>query len=190
MHVFVVSLAGAATCSIFVATNTCLLRLKCVCRNKHWSCLDKSCVCSDKSVFVATKTCMFLSPQNLDFCRAKSGINICVSSTRFSCCKGVELHEPIEISFTYGSGASDENLQTPSTGLRHPSLEEGVGKRCSECGAGADSAEPGVFRLRQISILGSVRLRRNETFCAGPRKLINWTNFPATGSGCTACTAV
>ena len=24
--------------------------------------------------------------------------------------------------------------QTPSTGLRHPSLEEGAGKRCSECG--------------------------------------------------------
>ena len=25
--------------------------------------------------------------------------------------------------------------QTPSTGLRHPSLEEGAGKRCSECGS-------------------------------------------------------
>ena len=24
-------------------------------------------------------------------------------------------------------------IQTPSTGLRHPSLEEGAGKRCSEC---------------------------------------------------------
>ena len=24
--------------------------------------------------------------------------------------------------------------QTPSTGLQHPSLEEGAGKRCSECG--------------------------------------------------------
>ena len=102
----------------------------------------------------------------------------------------MELHEPIEISFTYGSGASDENLQTPSTGLRHPSLEEGVGKPYSECGAGTDSAEPGVFRLLQIGIVGSARPRRNETFCDGPRKLINWTNFPATGSGCTACTAV
>ena len=27
----------------------------------------------------------------------------------------------------YGTG------QTPSTGLRHPSLEEGAGKRCLEC---------------------------------------------------------
>ena len=25
------------------------------------------------------------------------------------------------------------STQTPSTGLRHPSLEEGAGKRCSEC---------------------------------------------------------
>ena len=25
------------------------------------------------------------------------------------------------------------SIQTPSTGLRHPSLEEGAGKRCSEC---------------------------------------------------------
>ena len=25
--------------------------------------------------------------------------------------------------------------QTPSTGLRHSSLEEGAGKRCSECGS-------------------------------------------------------
>ena len=65
------------------------LRLKCVCRDKHCSCLDKSCVCRDKSASVATKMCMFLSPQNLDFCRAKSGINICVTSTRFSCCDDI-----------------------------------------------------------------------------------------------------
>ena len=37
-------------------------------------------------MFVATKVCLFLSPQNLDFRRGKSGINICVTSTRFSCC--------------------------------------------------------------------------------------------------------
>ena len=31
--------------------------------------------------------------------------------------------------------AGDARQQTPSPGLRHPSLEEGAGKRCSECGA-------------------------------------------------------
>ena len=30
---------------------------------------------------------------------------------------------------------SDARRQTPSTGLRHPSLEEAAGKRCSECGS-------------------------------------------------------
>ena len=29
---------------------------------------------------------------------------------------------------------ADGKHETPSTGLRHPSLEEGAGKRCSECG--------------------------------------------------------
>ena len=28
-----------------------------------------------------------------------------------------------------------DHSQTPSTGLRHPFLEEGAGKRCSECGS-------------------------------------------------------
>ena len=32
--------------------------------------------------------------------------------------------------------------QTPSTGLRHPSLEEGTGKRCSECGSSLHSFVP------------------------------------------------
>ena len=30
-------------------------------------------------------------------------------------------------------GGGHTPSQTPSTGLRHPSLEEDVGKRCSEC---------------------------------------------------------
>ena len=31
--------------------------------------------------------------------------------------------------------------QTPSTGLRHPSLEEDAGKRCSERGSNAEAEE-------------------------------------------------
>ena len=36
-----------------------------------------------------------------------------------------------------GRVAAEEKgrTQTPSCGLRHPSLEEGAGKRCSECGS-------------------------------------------------------
>ena len=33
----------------------------------------------------------------------------------------------------WGGGGGSDN-QTPSTGLRHPSLEEDAGKRCSESG--------------------------------------------------------
>ena len=50
-------------------------------------------------------------------------------------------------------------LQTPSTGLRHPSLEEGAGKRCSECAsteALAASATEGVsvvMETAQLSVL-------------------------------------
>ena len=36
--------------------------------------------------------------------------------------------------------------QTPSTGLRHPSLEEGAGKRCSEC---AKPLAPGQNRHKR-----------------------------------------
>ena len=32
-----------------------------------------------------------------------------------------------------GGGRREYIPQTPSTGLQHPSLEEGAGKRCSEC---------------------------------------------------------
>ena len=37
------------------------------------------------------------------------------------------------------SQESLELTQTPSTGLRHPSLKEGAGKRCSECGVDPQS---------------------------------------------------
>ena len=52
-----------------------------------------------------------------------------------------------------------QRLQTPSTGLRHPSLEEGTGKRCSECAsteALAASATEGVsvvMETAQLSVL-------------------------------------
>ena len=39
-----------------------------------------------------------------------------------------------------GCGKHDGLSQTPNTGLRHPSLEEGAGKRCSECGSEPDSS--------------------------------------------------
>ena len=35
------------------------------------------------------------------------------------------------------NSVSQAATQTPSTGVRHPSLEEGDGKRCSECGCDA-----------------------------------------------------
>ena len=39
--------------------------------------------------------------------------------------------------------------QTPSTGLRHPSfLEEGAGKRCSECGGEKDSSRVPILDLQ------------------------------------------
>ena len=40
---------------------------------------------------------------------------------------------------------SQLSVQTPSTGLRHPSFnEEGAGKRCSECAFSADSVTVSV----------------------------------------------
>ena len=42
-------------------------------------------------------------------------------------------------------------MQTPSTGLRHPPVEEGAGKRCSECGV--DAVE-GQFQCRHNTKAG------------------------------------
>ena len=55
----------------------------------------------------------------------------------------------------------DEYGQTPSTGLRHPSLEEGAGKRCSECGVPADCRVRTVriFLLLQFTVV--IRLFSN-----------------------------
>ena len=64
-----VSLAGAATSSIFVATK--------MSRDKHCSCRDKS-LCLSRQKWV----CFCRDKTWTDFCRAKSGTNICVTSTR------------------------------------------------------------------------------------------------------------
>ena len=42
--------------------------------------------------------------------------------------------------YLYSAGTQHGN-QTPSSGLRHPSLEEGAGKRCSECAQKVDQGE-------------------------------------------------
>ena len=57
------------------------------------------------------------------------------------------------------------------------SCSQTEGHRVAICSVGPDCAELSVFRLLQICLLGSARLRRNETFCYGLRKLINWTNL-------------
>ena len=43
--------------------------------------------------------------------------------------------------------------QTPSTGLRHPSLEECSGKRCSECGMGSHSEKDVVNQCLEFGII-------------------------------------
>ena len=73
---------------MFVATNTVVVATKVV--------FAATNLCRDKSVFVATK--LLSRPKCACFCvdknwtnlyRDKSGINICVTSTRFSCCDDI-----------------------------------------------------------------------------------------------------
>ena len=48
--------------------------------------------------------------------------------------KGTEQVKSQHRKIALDKECSEMNSQTPSTGLRHPSsLEEGAGKRCSEC---------------------------------------------------------
>ena len=46
--------------------------------------------------------------------------------------------------------ASERPMQTPSTGLRHPSLEEGAGKRCSECETDAAAAAATAAAVSEV----------------------------------------
>ena len=54
-------------------------------------------------------------------------------------------------------------VQTPSTGLRHPSLEEGAGKRCSECACRADSLTVSIQPQCAVAYLSIARLKIPNT---------------------------
>ena len=55
--------------------------------------------------------------------------------------KGQRHLKPVQDRYPRAT-AGPVRAQTPSTGLRHPSLDEGAGKRCSECGTGQVWAIP------------------------------------------------
>ena len=48
-------------------------------------------------------------------------------------------NEPSLVKIERSPHPYERRVQTPSTGLRHPSMKEGAGKRCSECGSWPNS---------------------------------------------------
>ena len=72
-----------------------------------------------------------------------------------------------------GGGGREGKTQTPSTGLRHPSLEEGAGKRCSECGKDCDGGrqrEKGLVTVEEQLTSGCHLIsHQNEKLAASLR---------------------
>ena len=61
--------------------------------------------------------------------------------------------------------------QTPSTGLRNPSPEEGAGKRCSECAHTTDCTVPDVAAGSRDEADGEVVVHSTELELSGPQPL-------------------
>ena len=62
----------------------------------------------------------------------------------------VIYRENIWIESLFPEAELEGQSQTPSTGLRHPSLEEGAGKRCSECETDAAAAAATAAAVSEV----------------------------------------